>query len=107
MGHDSEQQRGSVAGGDIGCKVQEVDESEEGCGNVSGQEVGAGYVDIPRRVAWERLGSGRRNQASQVGPKRTRQHASTLGCILTSSRRDTTCFMFVRQDKDSMAVLAV
>ena len=70
VGHDSEQQRGSAAAaGDMGCKGQVVDESGEGCGSVSGQEVGAGYVDIPRRVAWERLGGGRRNQALQVGPK--------------------------------------
>lgn len=77
----------------MGCKGGVVDESEEGCGSVSGQEVGAGYVDIPRRVAWERLGSGKRNHALQVGLKHARQHASTLGCISPADavRCDTTC----------------
>ena len=63
MGQDSEQQGGTEGEVAVGCKG-----SEEGCVGVSEQEQGAGYVDIPRRIAWERLGSGRKNQAVQVGP---------------------------------------
>ena len=63
VGQDSEQQRGIEGEKGAGCKG-----SQEGSVGVLEQEQGAGYVDIPRRVAWERLGCGRKNHALQVGP---------------------------------------
>ena len=75
-GQDSEQQRGLEGEVDVGCKG-----SEEGSGGVSEQEQGAGYVDIPRRIAWERLGSGRKNHALQVGPTYG-QRACTMQQVL-------------------------
>ena len=63
VGQDSEQQSAVEREIGVGRKG-----SEEGSVGVWEQEQGAGYVDIPRRIAWERLGSRRKAHALQVGP---------------------------------------
>ena len=66
---DTEEQRGVEEAMNMGCEERAADRPEEGSVMVPEQEQGVGYVDIPRRVAWERLSSpGRKRHALQVGP---------------------------------------
>lgn len=62
-----EQERGVEEEVDKGCTKQAADQLEKDPVMVSEQEQDVGYVDIPRRVAWERLSSpGRKRRALQV-----------------------------------------